>query len=94
LLKTACFYKICGHKKYHPTPVKVSWSLPWTCLTFPLYPRSGRSRDHMVVGFTTNDVSSNPVYGEVYLIKHYVIQFVSDYRQVGGFLRVPFHQSN
>ena len=26
--------------------------------------------------------------GEVYLIQHYVIKFVSDLRQVGGFLRV------
>jgi hypothetical protein len=26
----------------------------------------------------TNSVSSNPVHGEVYLIQHYVIKFVSD----------------
>ena len=26
--------------------------------------------------------------GEVYLLQHYVIKFVSDLRQVGGFLRV------
>jgi hypothetical protein len=32
------------------------------------------------------DVSSNPVHGEVYSIQHYVIKFVSDLRQVGGFL--------
>ena len=31
----------------------------------------------------------NPVYGEVYSIQHYVIKFVSDLRQVGGFLRAP-----
>ena len=31
-------------------------------------------------------VSSNPVHGEVYSIQHYVIKFVSDLRQVGGFL--------
>jgi hypothetical protein len=36
-------------------------------------------------------VSSNPVDGEVYSIQHYVIQFVSDLRQVGGFLQF-FHQ--
>ena len=36
---------------------------------------------------TTKVVSSNPVHGEVYSI-HYVIKFVSDLRQVGGFLRV------
>jgi len=37
---------------------------------------------------TTNVVSSNPAHGEVYSIQHYVIKFVSDFRQVGGFLRV------
>jgi hypothetical protein len=37
----------------------------------------------------------NPVYGEVYSIKHYVIKFVSDFRQVCGFLRVLwFSESN
>jgi hypothetical protein len=35
---------------------------------------------------TTKVVSSNPVHGEVYSIQHYVIKFVSDLRQVGGFL--------
>jgi len=40
------------------------------------------------VPITTNVVSSNPVHGEVYSIQHYVIKFVSDLRQVGGFLRV------
>ena len=39
------------------------------------------------VPITTN-VSSNPVHGKVYSIQHYVIKFVSDLRQVGGFLRV------
>jgi hypothetical protein len=33
-------------------------------------------------------VSSNPTHGEVYSIQHYVIKFVSDLRQVGGFLWV------
>jgi len=40
------------------------------------------------VPFTTKVMSSNPVHGEVYSIQHYVIKFVSDLRQVGGFLRV------
>jgi hypothetical protein len=36
-------------------------------------------------------VSSNPPNGEVYSIQHYVMKFVSDLRQVGGFLPVlPF----
>jgi hypothetical protein len=36
------------------------------------------------VPINTNIVSSNPAHGEVYLIHHYVIKFVSDLRQVGG----------
>ena len=32
--------------------------------------------------------SSTPVHVKVYSIQHYVIKFVSDLRQVGGFLRV------
>jgi hypothetical protein len=53
----------------------------------------GRGRNHMTIGFTTtmqsvsittNVVSSNPVHGKMYSIK-----FVSDLRQVGGFLRFP-----
>ena len=40
------------------------------------------------VSITTNVVSSNPVHGEVYSIQHYVVNFVSDLRQVGGFLWV------
>jgi len=47
-------------------------------------------RDRMVVGFTTTCafttkiVNSSSARGEVYSI-HYVIKFVSDLRQVGGF---------
>ena len=40
------------------------------------------------VPITTTVMSSNPVHGEVYLIQHYVIKFVSDLRQVGGFFPV------
>jgi len=40
------------------------------------------------VPITTKVVSLNPDYGEVYSIQQYVIKFVSDLRQVGGFLRV------
>jgi len=43
------------------------------------------------VHITTKVVSWNPIHGEVYSIQHYVIKFVSDLRQVGGFLRV-LHQ--
>ena len=40
------------------------------------------------VPITTKVVSSSPAHGEVYSIQHYGIKFVSDLRQVGGFLRV------
>jgi hypothetical protein len=33
-------------------------------------------------------MSSNSAHGGVYLIPHYVLKFVSDLRQVGGFLKV------
>ena len=39
-------------------------------------------------------VSSNSAHGEVYSIQHYVIKFVSDLRQVGGFLRPPISSTN
>ena len=55
-----------------------------------------RTRDRMVVEFKSTYaisayhkvVSANPVHGEVYSIQLYVIKFVSDQRQFGGFLRV------
>ena len=40
------------------------------------------------LAITTNIVSPNPVHGEVYSIQYHVIKFVSDLRQLGGFLRV------
>ena len=44
---------------------------------------------------TTKAMSSNPVHGEVCSIQHYVIRFVSELRQVGGFLRgAPVSSSN
>ena len=55
------------------------------------------SRDRMVawkqqprqsVPITIKVVSSNLAHGEVYLIQHDVINFVSDLRRVGGFLWV------
>jgi len=38
------------------------------------------------VPITTDVVSSTSVHGEVYSIQHYMIKFVSDLRQVGGFI--------
>jgi hypothetical protein len=40
------------------------------------------------VPITTKVVSLNPAHSEMYLIQHYVIEFVSDLRQVGVFFRV------
>ena len=37
---------------------------------------------------TISAVSSNTAHGVMYSIQHYVIQLVSDFRQVGCFLRV------
>ena len=43
------------------------------------------------VPITTKVVSLNLVYVEVYSVQHYVIMFVSDLRQVGGFHRVLWY---
>ena len=40
------------------------------------------------VPITTNVLSLNPAHGEVYSIQHYVINFVRELLQVGGFLMV------
>ena len=42
------------------------------------------------VFITYKVVSSNPTRGDVYLIQHYVINFVSDLWQIGGLLRFPW----
>ena len=68
----------------------------FSILTFPY---TGEPYGHMdlklyvhSLPITTKVVSSIPVHGEVYWIQHYVIQLVSDLRQVGGFLQVfRFH---
>jgi hypothetical protein len=60
--------------------------------------RGHRGGDHMLVGFTTTcaigayhylSCEFELRYGEVYSIQHYVIKYVSDFRQVGGFLWFP-----
>ena len=40
------------------------------------------------VPITTNIARPNPVHGKVYSLQHYVIKFVSDLQQVGGFFWV------
>jgi hypothetical protein len=51
-----------------------------------------RDHDRMVLGLTATSAyhhkSFNSVHREVHTIQHYVIQFLSDLRQVSGFLRV------
>ena len=41
-----------------------------------------------IYNYLCNKCIITNVYGQVYSIQHYVIKFVSDLRQVGGFLRV------
>jgi hypothetical protein len=41
-----------------------------------------------IYAIATNLVGSKHVHSEIYSIEHYVIKFVSDMRQVSGFLRV------
>jgi hypothetical protein len=44
------------------------------------------------VPITTKVMSSNPIQGNVYSMQHYVIKYVSDLWQIGGFhqvLRIP-----
>ena len=58
--------------------------------------RGHRGHDRMVVGqlhvqpliITTTVVSSNPANNEVYSITYYMIEFLCDLLQVGGFLGV------
>ena len=66
-------------------------------MPFTMIFRGRRARDRMVVEFiTTYAISAYHHWscefesrtGEAYLIQHYVIMFVSDLRQVDGFLRV------
>ena len=53
---------------------------PWSLLDFQQPMQS--------MPVTTNVASSNPVHGEMHSIQQYVIKFVSDFRQVGGFPRI------
>jgi len=40
------------------------------------------------VPITAKVVSLNPTHGEVFSIQHYMIKFVSDFLQIGGFLLI------
>ena len=43
----------------------------------------------MHIYFNNSILYFEPVHGELYSIQHYVMKFVSDFRQVIGFLRFP-----
>ena len=51
------------------------------------YAVSGKIFQKDIFNLQTKAVGSNPA--RVYSIQHYVIKFVSDLRQVSGFLQVP-----
>jgi hypothetical protein len=53
---------------------------------FQLYRGGDLQLSVQSMSITTNVVSSNSIHDEVYSIQHHVIKFVSDLRQVGGFL--------
>ena len=63
--------------------------------------RGHRGRDRMIVGITTantisayHHTSCESGSGELYSIQHYVIKFISDLRQVGGFFPSTAISSN
>jgi hypothetical protein len=59
--------------------------------------RGHGGRYRMILGLTCayhhSSGEFNPAGGQVYSIQHYVIKFVSDFRQVGGFLRILWFPS-
>jgi hypothetical protein len=63
-----------------------------TCISFYWW-RKHLQLPVQSVPITTKVMSSNPIHGKVYSIQHYVTKFVSDLRQVGGFLQVLWFSS-
>ena len=78
-VKTNRIWFLCGNRNGHyniefrTSWSYCSWNYSYLCNQVPI---------------TTNVVSSNHTHGEWSSIQHYVIKFVSNLRQVGGFLRV------
>jgi hypothetical protein len=74
-----------------------------TYLNEPVPSRGRLGRDRMLVDLqlpvqsepiTTKVVSLNRAHGDVYSIQNYVIEFVSDLRQISGFLRILVSSTN
>ena len=66
--------------KFQALPIWIHYFISWG---------RGHGCDNIVVVFTTLcAISSNPVHGEVYSRQHYMIKFLSNFRQVSGFPRV------
>ena len=90
-----CCYSVTCLKVWPPLLPAITWSFKRGCTYCWQLPHKkynsvriqGPSWSQSVI-ITTNVVSSNPVHGKVYSIQHYVIMFVGDLWQVGGFLRV------
>jgi hypothetical protein len=80
-----CFYLLTSIHLVFKTSQYRSLSLVFvfTCVFFRMFVVIVES-----VPITTKVVSSSSAHGDVYSIQHYLIKFVSDLRQVGGFLRV------
>jgi hypothetical protein len=66
----------------------VEETIHYTCAIFILQgPSSSWLYGSFIYNYLCNQCP-NPVHGEVYLIQHYVINFVSDLQHVDGFLQV------
>ena len=85
---STCANRFVVHNKYRWTNTRLklnllgpSWWWLYCSLILQLPMQS--------VPITTKAVSSNHAHCEVYSIQHYLIKFVSDLPQVGGFLRFP-----
>ena len=80
---------ILWRKKGFQHNILVVQHIIYTPSLYYLCSRGRRGRDRMVVVFTTTYAFSAYLESRsLGCVQHYVIQFVSDLRQVGGFLRV------
>jgi hypothetical protein len=72
------FWHVCLHRyKYYSDHHMIFW-----------WPSSTHHQNIRNITLISKVVSSNPADGEAYSTQYHVIKFVSDMRQVSGFLRV------